>query len=124
LDICHKIQEILVIFANMILQVIQQSYLWKSNLRKRLQKLPEFPEFYDKYPKCFEFFQDIANDERNCRNYKNHQKLYLQCFQCGNFDGFKKLLQCANCKLAYYCGPKCQRKHWKLKHKFECNKSH
>jgi hypothetical protein len=38
------------------------------------------------------------------------------CLQCGKIAKKK----CKNCLAAYYCGSKCQKKHWKSKHRQEC----
>jgi hypothetical protein len=38
------------------------------------------------------------------------------CLQCGKIAKNK----CKNCQAGYYCGSKCQKKHWKSKHQQEC----
>ena len=38
------------------------------------------------------------------------------CLECGKIAKKK----CKNCRAAYYCGSKCQKKHWKSKHRQEC----
>ena len=41
--------------------------------------------------------------------------------QCGNENTLtSKKLICANCKCAWYCNKKCQKKDWTVKHKNEC----
>jgi hypothetical protein len=43
------------------------------------------------------------------------------CHFCGkSLGGGQKLPRCSQCKISYYCGRKCQSKHWKLGHKSDC----
>lgn len=119
-------------FIQIIQFIFSRCKLWKSTLGKRLEKLPEFCVFIDKFP----FFYDVLKESHDHswsgipkNNHKNHMKRMLKCFECGerefNHDDIK-LLQCTgfcsktNFK-AYYCGKKCQRKHWKSTHKYKCH---
>jgi hypothetical protein len=43
------------------------------------------------------------------------------CAWCGKYQPQKRLL-CGHCKIAVYCGPVCQKKHWDDAHRTECGK--
>ena len=43
----------------------------------------------------------------------------LQACAAGCGTSSSKLLQCSRCHMVRYCGPKCQKRHWK-QHKKEC----
>ncbi|KAJ9461868.1 putative protein MSS51-like protein [Diplonema papillatum] len=44
----------------------------------------------------------------------------VHCLGCGNReDALKQLKVCACCKVATYCGPKCQRQDWES-HRLVC----
>ncbi len=42
------------------------------------------------------------------------------CSNCKNKKPDVSLKKCSKCLLVFYCGPECQREHWKKKHKKEC----
>ena len=43
------------------------------------------------------------------------------CYTCNN-RFYKKLSTCMSCKKFWYCSKKCQKIHWNLMHKYQCNK--
>ena len=44
------------------------------------------------------------------------------CENCEEVIPVKTAMQCSGCKMVYYCGKKCQKKDWKVKHKNICCK--
>lgn len=49
-----------------------------------------------------------------------NERLKTRCAGCEfiDEDGFE--FRCSRCKSAYYCSRKCQKKHWRSGHKFDC----
>ena len=67
--------------------------------------------------------KDHSNDCELQRLYEQHEhatklKATEMCFNCGKAG--RKLMQCTRCKVALYCGPECQKLHWKAEHKTKC----
>ena len=44
------------------------------------------------------------------------------CENCEEIISVKTAMQCSGCKMVYYCGKKCQKEDWKVKHKNMCCK--
>jgi hypothetical protein len=44
----------------------------------------------------------------------------VACFQCKT--PLKKIYRCSGCNNALYCGPRCQKKHWRIVHRSGCGK--
>eukprot|EP01084_Bolivina_argentea_P131714 232457_1 len=69
----------------------------------------------------WKFVYRLNNDKKK---YKSEQiKLRKKCkkMKCSNCDK-KGLKSCIGCMKISYCSRKCQKKHWKYKHKYECRK--
>jgi hypothetical protein len=66
-----------------------------------------------------------AHKQEDLRAKYNHNvnaiSLLACCAECGKFTPKEqRRLFCAQCHIAVYCGPECQKKHWKEGHRELC----
>eukprot|EP01084_Bolivina_argentea_P088623 160005_1 len=61
-----------------------------------------------------------ANKER-CILSQGLREMSLNCYLCGKeWKKNGKLKMCRKCRMVYYCSKKCQKIHWKQKHRYNC----
>ena len=80
------------------------------------------------YKECYEYQLDypenITNIDKNINineKTKYNSKKCEKCAYCKIFKPKQKLQKCSACLITKYCSIACQKRDWKLKHKFICS---
>ena len=86
-------------------------------LFNQLHCYQKFEEF-DKFQRLYKYL--YHTEPKNIKRCNNCQKYIMIYRKISKRKIQKKKCICKICKTTYYCGRKCQKYHWKYKHRYEC----
>merc|ERR1712080_803698 len=99
--------------------ILEPCFRWEGT-SNRLKSVRGYKDFRKRFHKLFKIFQvSLQNYDEEIRDIVIRQ---IRCSSCSQLQSPEmKLLKCARCKLAFYCGPTCQKNHWEAGHKEQCH---
>lgn len=92
-----------------------------QNLRNKGKNYPFRVDFIKINPNNNHIYYEAFNNLRPKR-VKSVSEWFSLCQVCLKDD--KKLKKCSGCKLVFYCGIKCQKFHWKYRHRYLCTRKY
>ena len=104
---------------------------WKQNRFKLFCRYLQFRQAHEKLHywshdqfyirKEYNFIHCVLSKKKQSPKYIGWKNITMQkqCENCFRKDIILK--KCKKCRKSYYCSVKCQKKHWKKKHKIDCS---